>query len=98
MGAGDLWLRGVRVPGSAAPTDIVVRDGRIDTVGAAPEGWEGPTLDARGCLVLPGLVDGHAHVDKTLWGLPWRPHSAGAGLAALIENERIGRRELPPVV
>ena len=47
--------------------------------------------------MLPGLVDGHAHVDKTLWGLPWRPHSAGARLAALIENERIGRRELPPV-
>ena len=47
--------------------------------------------------MLPGLVDGHAHVDKTLWGLPWRPHSAGAGLAALIENERHGRRELPPV-
>jgi cytosine/adenosine deaminase-related metal-dependent hydrolase len=97
VGAGDLWLRDGRVPGSAVPTDIVVRGGRIDTVGVAPEGWDGPTLDARGCLVLPGLVDGHAHVDKTLWGLPWRPHSAGAGLAALIENERIGRRELPPV-
>jgi cytosine/creatinine deaminase len=97
VGAGDLWLRDARVPDSAAATDIVVRDGRIDTVGLAPDGWEGPSLDARGHLVLPGLVDGHAHVDKTLWGLPWRPHSAGAGLAALIENERTGRRGLPPV-
>ena len=68
MGAGDLWLRNARVPGSAAPTDIVVRAGRIDTVGDAPTNWGGPAIDARGYLVLPGLVDGHAHVDKTLWG------------------------------
>ena len=98
MGAGDLWLRNARLPSSEAPVDIVVRAGRIDTVGGPPAGWDGPALDARGGLVLPGLVDGHAHVDKTLWGLPWRPHSAGAGLDALIENERSGRRLLPPVV
>ncbi|MEO5575107.1 MAG: amidohydrolase [Gaiellaceae bacterium] len=94
---GDLWLRNVRVSGRDAPTEIVIRDGRIDEVGATPERWQHRTVDAGGHLALPGLVDGHAHVDKTLWGLPWRPHSAGAGLAALIENERSGRRELPPV-
>lgn len=46
---------------------------------------------------MPGLVDGHAHLDKTLWGLPWRPHSAGPGLAGLVENERTNRTSLPPV-
>ena len=97
MGAGDLWLQDGRVSGSAAPADSVVRDGRIETVGGAPAGWEGPIVDARGHLVLPGLVDGHAHDDKPLWGGAWRPHSAGAGLAALIENERMERRGLPPV-
>ena len=97
MGAGDLWLRNARLPSSEANVDIVIRAGRIDTVGGPPVGWDGPSLDARGGLVLPGLVDGHAHADKTLWGLPWRPHSAGAELAALIENERRGRRLLPPV-
>jgi cytosine/adenosine deaminase-related metal-dependent hydrolase len=29
-----------------------------------------PILDIRGDLVLPGLVDGHMHLDKTLMGLP----------------------------
>ena len=93
----DLWLRNARLPGSDAETDIVIRNGRVDTVGTAPVDWPGPKIDAGGQLALPGLVDGHAHVDGTLWGLPWRPHSAGVGLAALIENGRAGRRELPPV-
>ena len=93
----DLWLRNARLPGSDAETDIVIRNGRVDTVGTAPVDWLGPKIDAGGQLALPGLVDGHAHVDGTLWGLPWRPHSAGVGLAALIENGRAGRRELPPV-
>ena len=97
MRAGDLWLQNARVPGSQATVDVVVRAGRIESVGDAPVGWDGPSVDTSGRLVLPGLVDGHAHVDKTLWGLPWRPHSAGAGLASLIENERRGRQELPPV-
>src|ERR1043166_4656243 len=30
-----------------------------------------PSLDLAGDLVLPGLVDGHLHLDKTLLGLPW---------------------------
>ena len=90
-------MQNALVPGSQATVDIVVRAGRIESVGDAPARWDGPSVDASGRLVLPGLVDGHAQVDKTLWGLPWRPHSAGAGLAALIENERRGRRELPPV-
>jgi cytosine deaminase len=51
-------------------------------------------VDGGGQLALPGLVDAHAHLDKTLWGLPWRPHTAGDGLAALIENEHRGRAEL----
>ena len=63
--------------------DIVIRDGRIETIGIAPTTWSGPTLDGHGCLALPGLVDGHAHLDKTMSGLPWRPHNAEPGLAGL---------------
>jgi cytosine deaminase len=33
-----------------------------------------PVLDIGGDLVMPGLVDGHMHLDKTLMGLPWIPH------------------------
>jgi len=40
-------------------------------------------------LVLPPLVDGHIHLDKTLLGLPWVPNQAqGNGVADRIEAER----------
>jgi cytosine deaminase len=44
--------------------------------------------------MLPGLVEAHTHLDKTLWGLPWRPNSAGPRLVDYIENERRVRREI----
>jgi cytosine deaminase len=89
-----LLLTGVRPLGGPA-RDLLVSDGRIAQVGerlAAPE--DATVVDGRGHLAVPGLVDAHAHLDKTLWGLPWRPHSAGDGLAALIDNEHRGRAEL----
>lgn len=46
-------------------------------------------------LKLPGFVDGHCHLDKTLWGMPWRPHVAGATVAERIEAERAVRGALP---
>ena len=91
----DLLLTNVR-PLGAAPRDILVQDGRIAEVGTGlrlAEG-RGRMVDGDGQLAIPGLVDAHAHLDKTLWGLPWRPHTAGPGLAGLIENEHRGRAEL----
>lgn len=94
----ELWIRNVRLDATGPAVDLTIRGGRIDAVGPAPAGWDGPSVEGGGRLALPGLVDGHAHVDKTTWGLPWRRHSAEPGsLAALIRNEREGRRELPPV-
>jgi cytosine deaminase len=95
--AGDLLLLDVR-PAGGPTTDIVVRDGSIAAVGKRPADWEGPTVDGLGALLLPGLVDGHAHVDKSRLGLPWRPFSAGEGIAALIANEREHRDQIPPAV
>lgn len=97
-GVADLWVQNVHIAESAVSVDIVIRGGRIESIGEPPAEWSGPSLDGRGCLALPGLVDGHAHLDKTMWGMPWRPHSATPGLAGLIANERSGRRTLPPVV
>jgi len=93
----DLLVRNVRLDGAAQTVALAIRNGRIESLGAAPDDWSGPTVDGKGQLALPGLVDGHAHLDKTMWGLPWRPHSAEPGLAGLIGNERAGRRELPSV-
>jgi cytosine deaminase len=90
----QLLLRNVRPLGGPAG-DLLIGDGRIARVAERLQAPEGATVvDGRGQLALPGLVDAHAHLDKTLWGLPWRPHSAGDGLAALIENEHQGRAEL----
>jgi cytosine/adenosine deaminase-related metal-dependent hydrolase len=46
-----------------------------------------PTMDVGGDLVLPGFVDGHMHLDKTLMGLPWRPHGGTGTRMSRIENE-----------
>lgn len=95
--SGDLQLRNVRTEVGPDPVTVTITDGRIATVGDAREDWAGPDIDGGGRLVLPALVDGHAHLDKTLWGLPWRPHSAEPGLAGLIANEHAHRGALPPV-
>jgi cytosine deaminase len=52
-------------------------------------------------LVLPPLVDGHIHLDKTLLGLPWIPNQAtGNRVADRIEAERKVRaaRTVPEAV
>ena len=51
-------------------------------------------IDGQGGILLPGFVDAHMHLDKTFWGLPWRPHQAGPTVLDRIENERRLRREL----
>ena len=63
---------------------------------AVPAGDD--VLDLGGALLLPPLVDGHIHLDKTLLGLPWVPNQAtGNRVADRIEAERRvrTRRTLP---
>lgn len=45
--------------------DVLVRDGRIAQVGHALQCDDAEIIDARGCIVLPGFVDGHRHVWQT---------------------------------
>ena len=52
-----------------------------------------PTSVEPRLLVLPPLVDGHIHLDKTLLGLPWVPNRAGDTVASRIEAERGVRAE-----
>jgi cytosine deaminase len=69
-------------------TDIVVGNGRITSIGKVTEPTNTDIVDLRGNLVLPGLVDGHMHLDKTLFGLPWMPHAAGPTRMSRIENDK----------
>lgn len=76
-------------PLGGAPADVLVRGGVIAGVGAGLSPDPGmPVEDGGGALLLPGLVESHAHLDKTLWGLPWYRNEVGPRLADRIDNER----------
>ncbi len=47
--------------------DVLVRDGRIVTVGRVPEAPGVRTLDARDAFVLPGFVMAHVHLCQALF-------------------------------
>ena len=91
----DLLLRGGRPWGVNAPADVLIREGIIERVG--PDLRADPAaevVDVPGRLLLPGLIDAHCHVDKTLFEGRWVPHSAGPALADRIAEERRRRAEL----
>ncbi|MFT5392811.1 MAG: cytosine deaminase [Gammaproteobacteria bacterium] len=96
----DLVIMDVR-PGGASQCDLVIRDGRIAEVVARSESLGDSRVDfkadvasgtrhvdGRNCIALPGLVNAHTHIDKTLWGAPWHPHAAGPSVAERIRYER----------
>jgi cytosine/adenosine deaminase-related metal-dependent hydrolase len=91
----DVVLAGVRPMAAGAPVDVLVQDGVIARVAPGivpPPG--AAVIDGGGDILLPALVDAHMHLDKTFWGLRWRPHEAGPTTRERIENERRLRREL----
>ena len=88
-----ILIRGGRPWGRDEAADILVDDGRIVAVDERLDGGD-EVIDTAGRLVLPGLVEAHTHLDKTLFGGPWVPHSAGDDLADRIGNDRRRRAEL----
>lgn len=92
-----MLLTNARLPngsGATGPVDVAIAHGRIAAITPAAGR---PGTDMAGALLLPSLVDGHVHLDKTVWGLPWQSNSGAATVRERIENERIGRASLPPV-
>jgi cytosine deaminase len=77
--------------------DLLLVDGRIAKIGAVgtlpPD--DAVVEDLGGALLLPGLVEGHIHLDKTLLGLPWVPHLPGGSIAERIAAEKRLRHSLP---
>ena len=74
-------IRNARLP-DGSRHDIEIADGRIAAL-------RSPTDSEPGVLLLPPLVDGHIHLDKTLLGLPWVPNqAAGNTVADRIAAER----------
>ncbi len=87
----DLLLKNVRSP-DGRRVDVAIRQGRIaalgENVGLAPEWRALPVEEGGGALLLPGLVEGHAHLDKTTWGSSWYVNDVGSALTDRIDNER----------
>lgn len=80
----DLVLEGARLP-SGGVASIGILSGRIAAISPSlPAGRERLALNET--LVLPGLVDAHIHLDKSLIGDEWHPHCLGA-------NDKLNVRE-----
>ncbi|WP_312710026.1 amidohydrolase family protein [Stenotrophomonas sp.] len=82
-----------------APLQFHIRDGCYqglnDMVGAA-EGAESVNLS--GFTVLPGLVDGHIHLDKSFVGDRWHPHQPVASLRERLAVEKKAVAAAAPMV
>ena len=89
----DLLLRDVRPMGGAA-TDLLIRHGRIAALGPELHAEGAAVEDGRGMLLLPAFVEGHTHLDKTLWGMGWWKNEVGPRLIDRIETERAERKRL----
>ncbi|MBV4484657.1 amidohydrolase family protein [Pseudomonas sp. SWRI153] len=88
------WLRNVR-PYGAPAEDLLIENGVLsqrrpacDTPLAASD------VDGHNQMLTCALVESHVHLDKTLYGQPWRPNSAGPTLKDYISNERRVLREV----
>jgi len=90
----DLLIRDCRVPDGGA-TDILIRDGVIAAIAPRLAAVPGVAVeDAGGLLALPAFVEGHTHLDKTLWGMGWYRNEVGSRLIDRIDNERNERKRL----
>jgi cytosine/adenosine deaminase-related metal-dependent hydrolase len=96
----DAFLTNALLP-DGRKAHIGISRGLISGIGPVDRAVENPvaaTMDVGGALVLPGFIDGHTHLDKTLIGLPWRPHGGDGTRMSRIENDKKAWPELPPTV
>jgi cytosine/creatinine deaminase len=93
--AHEFLLKNVR-PREGDTVDVLVVDDTIGKIGKdiSPIASNATVLEGENRILIPGFVDAHAHLDKTLWGLPWHKNQAGPRLIDKIENERRVRREI----
>jgi cytosine deaminase len=97
MTSQSMLLTNVRLP-DGVKADIRIVDGVFAEIEKELLHQSGEDIvDGGGDLVLPSLVDGHMHLDKTLTGTPWMSHRASPTRKSRIDTERNMRPELAPV-
>ena len=89
----DLLLRGGHVidpaPGLDGVADIAVKDDRIAAVGRNLPGPARETIDVAGRLVLPGMIDTHAHIYTYVsgrFGLPADMVGVASGVTTVVDQ------------
>jgi len=89
----NLIIRNVRPLGGDL-SDILIREGRIVSISSGIQTEEDVAVeDGDGAIALPGLIEAHTHLDKSLLGMGWRPHQAGPSLKDKIDTERRLKKE-----
>jgi cytosine deaminase len=84
----NLLIREACSPLNDQQVDLLIEHGRVVAVGsglAAPPATA--VLEAGGKVLIPGLVDSHLHLDKTLMGEPWVPLPEARDLAGRIASQ-----------
>jgi cytosine/adenosine deaminase-related metal-dependent hydrolase len=82
-------LKNVRPMGGPA-TDLFIVQGRFAK--ERPERAE--SIDGEGRIIIPGLIEAHTHLDKSLLGYPWYRNEVGPRLIDRIDNERQVKTDL----
>ena len=89
----DLVVRGAMLADGSGPVDVGIAAGRIAAL-APSLAADGPVLDAGGCLLLPGLVETHVHLDKTC--ILDRCHAAEGSVAEAVRLTAAAKRSFTP--
>jgi dihydroorotase len=94
----DLVIRGGTLidpgQGLAARRDVAFGGGRVAEVGERLNGAAAETIDAAGALVVPGLIDLHAHVYHGVAGLHADRAALAHGVTTVVDAGSAGWRTL----
>ncbi len=92
----SIALRNATVRGAASPVDVIIGEGgRITTIELAHRGKVDQEYDVTGHMVIPGLVDPHVHLDKSLLRGTMPPNKSGT-LQEAIEITNLFKKNYDP--
>ena len=86
----NILIKNLR-PMAGDTCDMLIRDGKIAEIGTGLDVSGALVEDANGAIAIPGLIEAHTHLDKTVWGMPWYAGRKGGVLQNLVDNERESR-------
>ncbi len=65
-------------------TDLIIKDGKVDQIGKAPEIEGAKEIDAKGCWISPGFLDIHTHYDAEVEVMPGLEESVRHGTTTVV--------------